>query len=139
MAANVVLTCHVWLQYQRVLDFCHILQSKRQPPLGDETEEHADVAQSRRMHDALDTTTTSFETLATQLDVQASHLAEAAEEASSMASLSASNILTGSEELSNVYTSQDEADSTVTHAGGTYVNDVQLQRTSRPEDDDQHV
>lgn len=139
MAANVVLSCHVSLQYQCVLDFCHTLQPKQQSRLGDQTEAHADVDQSRRTRDALDTTTASPDPLATQLDVQASHLAEAAEVASSMASLSATNILAGSEELSNVYTSQDEADSPSTHAGGNFVNENQLQRTSRPEDDDQHV
>lgn len=64
--------------------------------------------------------------LAAQLDAQASHLAKAAQEASNMASLSANNILAGSQEHSNVYVSQDEAEGTSIHAGGKSAIDDQL-------------
>lgn len=136
MAANGVLLCYDWLQHLRVLTFPHVLQPKRQLPLANQTEAHAD--QSRRTQDALDTMTASFDPLATQLVAKASHLAEAAQKASSMASSSAEH-LAGSQELSNVSVFQDEAEGTSVHPGGNSAIDNQLQHKSRLNDDEQHV
>lgn len=133
------LLCHDCLQPQRVLTFLCVVQPKRQLPLGNQTEAHADADQSERTQDVLYTMKAPSDLLATQLDVQASRFTQASEDTPSMASLSATNILAGSEDLSNKYVSRDEAEGSITCAGGSSAIDNQSQHTSCPEGDKQHV